>query len=308
MKTVFAFIVTILIMVVIFSGIDIQEFKDNIETCNWLLFIFGVLFFIPQVLISAYRWKIMIQDWTHIGLWESCKLLLACNAINILVPSRVGDLSKAYFIAKEDKLDIKRGMNVVLFEKYIDLSSLGIVVLTGVLAAGVWNEATLFGLAFGLGMLAIFPVLYFVRIDKWVGHGIFEKWGILRKIRNFLLDSQVYLEELKKNKAHLVWVVSISVFLWFIHILQFFVIFRALHSQVSIFHVFSLVPLAILVGLVPLTVAGVGTRDSAMIYFFAPYEAASKIVGVGLFSTLRYFIPGLLGLPFLNTYIVKKSK
>ena len=98
--------------------------------------------------------------------------------------------------------------------------------------------------------------------------------------------------------------VWISVFLWFLHIAQFYVIFLALHSPVSIFAVFRLVPLAILVGLVPLTVAGVGTRDSAMIYFFKPYDDVARIVGVGLFSSLRYFIPGIAGLPFLNHYIV----
>jgi len=114
------------------------------------------------------------------------------------------------------------------------------------------------------------------------------------------------LDELKTDKRQLCWVLVVSIFLWFLHIAQFLVVFRALHSDVSAFLVFGLVPLAILVGLIPLTVAGVGTRDSAMIYFFAPYESPALVAGVGLFSSLRYFVPGLLGLPFLNRYIVRK--
>ena len=124
---------------------------------------------------------------------------------------------------------------------------------------------------------------------------------------HFFLDSHHYLEELRKNFGHLVFLLVFSIFLWFVHLLQFFVIFRCLHSQVSIFHVFRLVPLAILVGLVPLTIAGMGTRDSAMIYLFTPYEKASLMVGVGLFASLRYLIPGVLGLPFLNHYLIRKK-
>ena len=61
--------------------------------------------------------------------------------------------------------------------------------------------------------------------------------------------------------------------------------------------------LAILAGLVPLTLAGVGTRDAAAIYLFAPFMAAPAGAALGLMLTLRYVLPGLAGLPFLAEYI-----
>ena len=54
------------------------------------------------------------------------------------------------------------------------------------------------------------------------------------------------------------------------------------------------------------TMAGVGTRDSAMIYFLSPYEKVPVIVGVGVVAAIiRYFLPGLLGLFFLNPFIIR---
>lgn len=307
MKTLIAGILSILIMAVIFSRIDLGEFRQYVLNMNPGLFAAAVLFFVPQVLVSAYRWSVMVRHQVRISLWESAKLTLAANALNILLPSRVGDLSKAYFAGRHGKLEMKRGMNVVFFEKYIDLASLGVVILTGIFFQKIWDQPTFLGFGFSLFMIGIFPLLYFLNLRRHLARPIFKKNRLLGKVKVFLEDTQEYLNEIRGHRRELGWILSISIFLWFLHLIQFYLIFLALHSSVSVFNVFRLVPLAILVGLVPLTVAGVGTRDSAMIYLFAPYESVALMAGVGLFASLRYFVPGVLGLPFLNHYIVKKT-
>jgi len=305
-KTFLSLLVSILILAAIFTQINFAEFRQYLRELNVPLFVFAVLFFIPLILLSAWRWQIMIAKWGRISLWESTKLIFACAALNILLPSRVGDLSKGYFAGRTGKLDMKRGMNVVFFEKYIDFASLGIVVLTGILFSSSKGSATLLALCFSAGVLAVFPLLYFVRIDRWFGASIFQKNKILSKLKDFFCDTQAYLDEIKGDFWYLATIVALSIFLWFLHLLQFYFIFQSLHSVVTLFQVFELVPLAILVGLIPITMAGVGTRDSAMIYFFSPYEKVPVIAGVALLSSLRYFIPGFVGLFFLNRYIVKE--
>ncbi len=308
MKRFFAFLLSVLIMGAIFSRIDLGEFRRSLAEMDLFLFGVAILFFIPQVAISAYRWQVMVRKKIRIGLGESAALVLASNALNILLPSRAGDLSKAYFLGRGGgPISIKRGMNVVLFEKYIDLASLGIVILTGIFLSPKWDQANWVGLAFSLSMGAIFPVLYFVKLDRWVSAPIFETNRFLAKAKHFLLDTHEYLNELKGDRQELAFIVGLSIFLWFVHILQFVVFFHSFHSTVSVFHIFRLVPLAILVGLIPVTIAGVGTRDSAMIYFFAPYESVPLIAGVGVCASLRYFVPGILGLPFLNRYLVREN-
>ncbi len=304
-KKFIAFLISLLIMGFIFTRIDFNQFKSYLAQVDPWLFVLAVLFFVPQIALTAYRWTVMIRSQTKMQLWESVRLTLAANALNILLPSRVGDLSKAYFIGRQGRVDLKRGMNVVFFEKYIDLVSLGVVVLAGVLFSGRWDSASLAGLGFSAAVLGIFPVLYFVDLERWTSLTLFKKNRLLGKVGRFLRDTHDYLKEVRQNPRLLVFIVGLSIFLWFVHILQFYLIFQAFHSQVSLFHVFRLVPLAILVGLVPLTLAGMGTRDSALIFLFSPYENAALVAGVGLFASLRYFVPGILGLPFLNQYVLK---
>lgn len=293
-------------MVVIFFRIDIHAFIDHLKNVDVELFVLALLFFVPQVVISAERWRLLIKRKARISFWESVKLVLASNALNILLPSRVGDLSKGYFVRSHGELDIRRGMNLVIFEKYIDLLSLSLVMLTGVLLTPTWDQTCLAGLAISLSFAAVLPILYFVKLEPLVRFSFLEKGKILPQIKHFLLDTQDCLKDLKGEPGNFFLILSVSLFLWFVHVGQFLVIFWSLHSGVAFFHIFRLVPLAIFFGLIPITVAGVGTRDSAMIYLFSPYEEVALIVGIGLFSSLRYFVPGLLGLPFLNQYVVKE--
>ena len=61
--------------------------------------------------------------------------------------------------------------------------------------------------------------------------------------------------------------------------------------------ILGLVPVAIIIGLIPITLAGIGTRDAALIVLFSPWASAEMMAGAALLSHLRYFLPGLAGLP-----------
>ncbi|MEJ2040882.1 MAG: hypothetical protein P8X55_18420, partial [Desulfosarcinaceae bacterium] len=69
----------------------------------------------------------------------------------------------------------------------------------------------------------------------------------------------------------------------------------------------ALTPLAIFAGLLPLTYAGVGTRDAALIYFLRDYLSPGAGAALGILCTMRYIVPALAGLPFLNRYMVEKK-
>lgn len=49
---------------------------------------------------------------------------------------------------------------------------------------------------------------------------------------------------------------------------------------------------------IPLTFAGVDTRDAALILFYQPYFDEATGAALGLLCKLRYFLPAIIGLPF----------
>ena len=118
-----------------------------------------------------------------------------------------------------------------------------------------------------------------------------------------LLESwEDILARWKAHQARLTGIVLLSVGLWLLHLVQIYLFFLALHSHVAAKTVFAYVPLSIFIGVLPLTIGGMGTRDSALILLFAPYESAVVMAGVGLLCSLRYWMDTLLGLPFFQRY------
>jgi hypothetical protein len=58
--------------------------------------------------------------------------------------------------------------------------------------------------------------------------------------------------------------------------------------------------------LFPLTFAGVGTRDAALVLFYAPYFASPTAAALGLLCTARYILPAIGGLPFAGGYLSRE--
>jgi hypothetical protein len=105
------------------------------------------------------------------------------------------------------------------------------------------------------------------------------------------------------DRVQLLKITSTSVFIWFLHLLQIWFFILALKAWTPFLVNLALAPLAILAGLLPLTFAGVGTRDAAIIAFYHPYLNAPTAAALGLLCTSRYLLPAIGGLPFLGQYL-----
>ena len=97
-----------------------------------------------------------------------------------------------------------------------------------------------------------------------------------------------------------------STFIWLIHILQMLIFANAIDIQLwNLSGVFILI-FSILIGLLPLSFAGIGTRDASIVYFLSPILGNTKPLILGILLTSRYLIPALIGLIFLNELKGKK--
>lgn len=93
---------------------------------------------------------------------------------------------------------------------------------------------------------------------------------------------------------------AMSVGLWFLHLLQIWFFALLLRVHVPLHMHLAIMPLALLAGLLPLTFAGVGTRDATIILLYAPFASPASAAALGLLCTLRYVLPALLGATMLS--------
>jgi len=299
-KKVFALGVTVLIFVLIFKNIDIRAFQAAFLNINWsyLSLALGYFFVYPIVGIERWRWMIRLKH--PMTFREALKIYYIGETLNVALPSKAGDLSKGYFLKKAGITSFTYGMTSVVFEKLLDLMALGFSFLIGFIffrsEAVVYPKFLLvIGLFFLLfaGFLSldrircIRAVLYRTKRKKLLRKCI-EITGFIRMIKH------------THRSFFLLSLIAVSILFWMGHLLQIFLFFRAANMDVSYSQVLFLVPIALIVAAIPVTIGGLGTRDLTLIGLFSSIAPRETILVGSLLVSLRYFIPAGIGLFFIK--------
>lgn len=318
MKRIIALAISAAIIGVILASVDRAQLWANLKATRALEFSVALFLFIPQNAVMAYRWKRMASHFSPIGWPASIGMILAGQTMNIVLPSKMGDLTKAYFLKKTGAMDLPRATNLVVFEKMLDLGSLCFLALLGVVACfalglQVENTGRFAALALFTGLLSgavltIILSLYFIPTDRIPFYQsllnfLSGRSGALGKVHRLFESSHEVMAMLQSRHARRDLLAGLSVGLWVLHLVQIYFFFLSLNAPVPWLDFCALMPLAIFIGLLPISLFGLGTRDAAMIFLFAPYHPAAVIAGAGFYVSLRYFIPAAAGLPFLQHYL-----
>ncbi len=300
MKRIIGVLVSLGILAVIFLKIDFDQFVHNFKNLNLQYFAISLLFFVPQTYVSAKRWQLILKAQCAISIWKSTTLILASSTLNVILPSKVGDFAKALFLQRSDGLELSKGFSLTFMEKTLDVAGLCVVLLVGAVYIPSSNSIVRLSIAFSFCIIGITVFMFSYDIRKLGLNWLASKIGVEKRLYGFLDEWQEMVTALKSNGRRFIIIVSLSIFLWFLHIGQIYLFFLSLNSAVSPIVVFAYVPLSIFVGLVPISFGGIGTRDAALIYLFSGYESASVMAGVGILCSFRYFVPALFGLPFID--------
>lgn len=303
MKKFISIAVSVAILLIIYSKIDFQGLIQVFKNCDRLWMIISLGMVIPITLVTAWRLQQLMPKGTRLGFVEANRLILGASVLNMVLPSKMGDIVKAYFMRDRGYLSGSLSLSLVVFEKACDMLSLLLWCVFGLFLYPAkdglfWTmtAAVTGGLIFGLLLLGSrqFAQIFFVSALKIAP----------KKLRKKLQNLQASWTEMHDyfwgDKTQLLIISVTSIFLWFLHLLQIWLFILALQAWTPFWVNLALSPLSILAGLLPLTFAGVGTRDAALIFFYQPYFDAATGAALGLLCTSRYFLPAVIGLPFLG--------
>lgn len=271
----------------------------------------AVAFTIPLTLATAWRFAALSSG--RVGAGEALRLILAASTLNMVLPSKMGDLAKAWILRRDGMMNGGRALALVVLEKLLDLWSL---VAVGALALSLTQPdlpggdaslaaalMVLWGGAIGLllpmlaGRRALAPLLMVTR--RFAGlHG---------KIAALVADWDDLVGWFWASPARALAMLAGSLALWGGHMVQIW-LFASAIGDVPLGLTMAFAVIAILAGLLPFTFAGVGTRDAALVVLFAPYLGAGGAALLGLCATLRYLIPAIAGLPFVSAFWQARPK
>jgi uncharacterized protein (TIRG00374 family) len=299
--------VSLALLLALLASVDGDSLASALRAVHpgWLAL--AMLLFIPQIAAISHRWRLIAAPVGRIGARESARQVLASNALNLLLPSKLGDLAKGVFLHRQGRCRLADGIQIVVFEKLLDLAALSLWMIAGWLLLPVTEWWALGFLALGLAIVAVVGLVYFVpRRESLLERLLPARWGrsgIGARGRGFLAAGPRVMALVRGRGARSVVLAGWSLLIWLLHLLQIACFFAAARTGAGLGDVLVLMPMAIFAGLMPLSIAGVGVRDWAIVVLFAGVGAPREaLVAAGLLVSLRYVVPAAAGLPFVARY------
>lgn len=315
MRKAIAACISLAILAVIYWQIDLGDMGRALSAVDWGWFVLAVSMVVPLTAISAWRLSFLAPREADLGFVPSLNLTLMGSVLNALLPSKLGDLARSYALVEQGHMPTANALSLVVFEKTWDVLALSFWCAVGLfwmlfsvtdMSPLYWVVAGAIGLAVLLGIMMVASVSFaeacFSIALNLIPSRSGEKIVALQKA---WLETLVFFWANKPNAAI---VILGSLLLWLMHLCQIWLFVFALNHTVPFFDNAAMAALSIFVGLLPFTLAGIGTRDAALIFFYQPYLAAPAAAALGLFCTLRYVLPALVGLPFLGQYLATADR
>jgi len=287
---------------------ELSRLAEVLSSADWLLVLAAGLIHFFTVGFSANRWRMILADFDiSAGFFNAVRFLMIGYFFNLFLPTSFGgDFVRAFYAGKL----YGRSMTTTLMTTMLDRAG-GLVALLMIgLAAVSLNPVRVEGVSLGVifiliscvfafGLTAVFNSsvhAWFVRIlERFQLQGIEEKLDLVFQ----------GMTRLRRNRTALAAVVLYSLGIQFLVILSMWVAARALNidAPFAIFLVF--IPIINLSTILPLTINGIGVRESAYALLFSqlgvPLEKAFAL------SLLNFLIVAMISVPGGLVYSLYKK-
>jgi uncharacterized protein (TIRG00374 family) len=310
MKKLAALAVSLAIIAVLWWRIDLRAILAAARGCDPAWLALGLAAVVPLTLATAWRFALLVRP--AIGLAAAARLILSAATLNLVLPSKMGDVAKAWVLARRYGFDGGFALAVVIIEKLLDLASLLVWGVAGLVWIGALTEprkalalaATAILLAMLMIILSPAPAIaaLITGLSRRLPQGIGDRLGLF---------GDRWVEAIGwfwQDRGRAVRLIALSLAIWAGHLAQFWLFVRALGGAMPFIDNMAFATLAILIGLLPFTIAGIGTRDAAIVLLYGAWLRPGQAAVLGMLATSRYLIPAFAGLPFIRDYWAERSR
>jgi len=262
----------IILFLLICFFIDFRKIWLLLKEADLIYLLLPAPLFLLNILIKGYRWKRMLrlQGFT-LSLSESFRVYSASLLFGLLTPGRVGELTKAVYL-KAKGFPYRSSLASVILDRLADIVSLILIGYVSMLAffSLFRSEIVVMGIFFILVPLVLFVLLKGSGLGRSALLFMVKKFerqesgdSIENKLQDFLRDFSLLL---KKGAG------SITLFTlaaWVVYFLQLYLFSLSLDFHLPVSYFIAVVSISLLVSFLPVSIAGIGTRDGALIGLFS---------------------------------------
>lgn len=298
-------LIGIILFVIILSRVDFNRIVLIIKQAKYsilLLLPFSIFFIL---LIQTLKWhKLLKIQGLNYNFWYLFKVHIIGGYYALITPSRIGFFAIAGYLndsfgAVSASIIIDRILDTLTL---IIFSSIGALLLIK-----RFPNLIIQVLAFTLCFILAVLFFYSKKRAKFL-FGFFTKISFFKFQESLKKIFHDFYDNLPRRRK-LLPPFLLTIFAWFLIYSQNYIIARALNINIRFYYFIFYFPIATIVGSIPITVSGLGTREAVLILLFSQFSVpVENIIALSLCGLILVsYVPALYGV-FLSFKLKKREK
>lgn len=288
--------ITIAIFFALFKFVPYSAIIEIYRDSHKIYLLIGFLVFIASHFIGVYRWRFLLSSLGLVVSFREAFYAFFCGLFfNLFFPSLIaGDVFRGFSISCRHGQTGKVASSV-LMDRFSGAVAMALVALISLLIGiNILGEGQI--IAAVLMLCAIIGFIFLIIFNKAVFLFTIRVLRQTSRLRERLVKFHDQLYFFKSNPHIFIKSLIFSASIQILSPIAFFIISKAFMVEVNIVYFLILVPIIAAISLIPVTIAGAGTREASAVYFFSLIGVQKGIgLGMSLVNLIFLIFSGIIG-------------
>ncbi len=292
-------LVGIIILCLILSNIDLEKLTSIFTQLNHWYIMFAILLNIPLLFIKSYRWNRLLKTQSiHYSLKNTFLSYLSGIYAGIITPGKIGEFVKVIYLKTDLGIPFSKGFSSVLMDRVFDIYPMIILGFIGIWELRVFGELSTISLILAILIILMPLFLFNKKLVKKLTRPIYDIFVKNRFRGKIEKNFENFYTGIGQLIGYNLWGISILTFLsYMIFFSQTYLIVLSMGVSINFINISLIIVISNMIGLLPITIAGLGTRDAILIYLFGMigFQPELAVSYSALFLLVFFICGGVFG-------------
>jgi len=300
LKIIIALIISVVCISYALKDFNYILFINSLKNANYSYLVVSVLFLIFIIFLRSIRWRFLFTK--EIDINDLYKSQLIGYMGNNILPLRMGELLKAYYLEKKSKISKYEVIGTVILERVLDL--VGLVLLFFILL-----NFSLFELIDSIYITIIYSILIFTLVSMFASYKLNKKKKFKGKNNILLIFNDVISGFSSINKSNFLLSILYSILIWISYAVVVFLVQESMYLDLNFIQCVLILFLSSIVLMVPSMPGNIGTFEGAVVYTLLLFGIEDNFGFAFILHAVSFIPYTLLGLYYLikERYIFKNE-
>lgn len=249
--------------------------------------------------IEPYRWQYILKKVNIIYSYKQIyRYFFLAASLGVMTPIRLGEIGGRLAILKKDGHDLGKSLMSIFIDRLADFILIIFLIVLGIIYFFLPQEKGILPLIGLMGLILVIWLFFSLAKKNSQLFNLFIPNRLKPMIKKYFWPSLSLLKKIKFKNYLFIFLVT--AFAWSMNYLALFTLAKGLAlTMIPFFYFIISLAVASLISLLPITVGGLGTRESVLLLLFSAWQVPPELtiafsISVGILSISLILSIGLV--------------